>query len=277
MNGEEDEVQSGASAEALEARPHPVQPVTVDIEADPTLGYASIQNSVPVIRALRVTNNGADALEHIEVSVSCNPRFAESMTLRFERLAAGESRRISPLDLRPDHSYLAELQEAAAASISVTVHAAGTELGRETQAVQVLAYDQWAGTRALPELLAAFCMPNNPAVDVLVGKASALLRNAHNELSMNGYQSKSRDVVWKQTSAIYSTLAPAGGLLGLPHRLGRRRPSSTWPLSSWHRVRRACLSLRCNCSRPRPFAAAHPRGARMAHPSHLVDGLVDGP
>ena len=210
MNGEEDEVQSGASAEALEAQPHPVQPVTVDIEADPTLGYASIQNSVPVIRALRVTNNGADALEHIEVSVSCNPRFAESMTLRFERLAAGESRRISPLDLRPDHSYLAELQEAAAASISVTVHAAGTELGRETQAVQVLAYDQWAGTRALPELLAAFCMPNNPAVDVLVGKASALLRNAHNELSMNGYQSKSRDVVWKQTSAIYSTLASTG-------------------------------------------------------------------
>lgn len=210
MNGDEINEQYGAGADASAAGPQPVRAVTVDVEADPTLGYASIQNSVPVIRGLRVTNNGAEPLEHLEVSVNCDPQFAESITLRFERLAAGESRRISPLDLKPDHSYLAELQESIAASISVTVHAAATELGRVSQAVQVLAYDQWAGTRALPELLAAFCMPNNPAVDVLVGRASALLRNAHNELSMNGYQSKSRDVVWKQTSAIYSTLASTG-------------------------------------------------------------------
>lgn len=153
MSGQEYEEQRGASAEVLEDQPKPIQPVSIDIEADPTLGYASIQNSVPVIRALRITNNGADALEHLEVSVTCNPRFAESMKLRFERLAAGESRRISPLDLRPDHSYLAELQEAVAASIAVTVHAAGTELGRANQALQVLAYDQWAGTRALPLLV----------------------------------------------------------------------------------------------------------------------------
>ncbi|KAG1543854.1 hypothetical protein G6F50_013941 [Rhizopus delemar] len=50
-------------------------------------------------------------------------------------------------------------------------------------------------------------MPNNPAVDVLIGKASKLLRAQHADLQMNGYQSKSRDVVWKQVSAIYSTLA----------------------------------------------------------------------
>lgn len=188
----------------------PLEAVLVDIEADGTLGYASIQNAVPVVRSLRLTNNGSEALEGLEVLMSCNPRFAEGASLRFDRLAPSESRRISPIDLRPDHTYLAELQEAALATITVKVTAGNTELARKTQAVEVLAYDQWAGTRALPELLAAFCMPNNPAIDVLVRKASALLRSAHNELSMNGYQSKNRDVIWKQISAVYSTIAAAG-------------------------------------------------------------------
>jgi very-short-patch-repair endonuclease len=188
----------------------PLEAVLIDIEADGTLGYASIQNAVPVIRSLRLTNNGPEALEGLEVLVSCNPRFAEGTRLRFDRLAPGESRRISPLDLRPDHTFLAELSEAAQATITVAVTAGNTELTRNTQAVEILAYDQWAGTRALPELLAAFCTPNNPAIDVLLHKASVLLREAHNELSMNGYQSKSRDVVWKQISAVYSTIAAAG-------------------------------------------------------------------
>lgn len=181
--------------------------LTVEVEADATLGYASIQNSVPVIRSLRLTNNGSDILEGVEVLVSCNPRFAQNAKLRFDRLGPGETRRISPVDLQPDHTYLADLQEAVNAAINIAVIAGTIELASISQSIEVLAYDQWAGTRALPELLAAFCMPNNPSVDILIGKASKLLRSQHAELSMNGYQSKSRDVVWKQVSAIYSTVA----------------------------------------------------------------------
>ena len=184
--------------------------VTIEIESDATLGYASIQNSIPVIRSLRLTNHGSESLEDLQVLVSCNPRFAEGSKLRFDRLAPNETRRISPVDLRPDHTYLAELPESVRATVSVSVLSNTAELAHATQPIEVLAYDQWAGTRALPELLAAFCMPNNPAVDVLVGKASKLLRSMHSELSLNGYQSKSRDVVWKQISALYSTIAAEG-------------------------------------------------------------------
>lgn len=180
---------------------------SIEIESDPTLGYASIQNSVPVIRSLRLTNHGDDALEGLEVLIACNPGFAQGTKLRFDRLAPGETRKISPVELQPDHSYLADLQESVNASVTVSVLAGTNEIATKSKVIQVLAYDQWAGTRALPELLAAFCMPNNPAIDVLIGKASKLLRSQHNELSMNGYQSKSRDVVWKQVSAIYSTIS----------------------------------------------------------------------
>jgi very-short-patch-repair endonuclease len=189
------------------APPDTEPPVIVEVEADPTLGYASIQNAVPILRSLSIANRSADTLRDIELRLACNPPFAESIRLRFERLAPGETRRIAPLDLRPDHAFLADLPEAVRASIEIDVLANGVEVARASRPVEVLAYDLWAGTRALPELLAAFCMPNNPAVDMLLGKASALLRSAHSELSIDGYQSKSRDAVWKQISAIYSTVA----------------------------------------------------------------------
>jgi very-short-patch-repair endonuclease len=185
----------------------PITGIAIELESDATLGYASIQNSVPVIRSLRLTNHGEDALEGLEVLIACNPGFAQGTKLRFDRLAAGETRRISPIELQPDHSYLADLVESVNASVTVSVLAGSNEIATKSQSIQILAYDQWAGTRALPELLAAFCMPNNPAIDVLIGKASKLLRSQYNELSMNGYQSKSRDVVWKQVSAIYSTIS----------------------------------------------------------------------
>ncbi|EHK66625.1 DUF3320 domain-containing protein [Achromobacter arsenitoxydans] len=181
--------------------------IVIDIEADPTQGYASLQNAVPILRSLRLTNHAPHACNDIEVHVACNPAFAQAVTLRFDSLESGEIRRISPLDLNPDHAYVANLQEAVRASITVVARSAGREVGRASRPVEVLAYDQWAGTRALPELLAAFSMPNNAAVDGLIGQASALLRSQHSELTINGYQSKSRDVVWKQVSAIYSTLA----------------------------------------------------------------------
>ena len=181
--------------------------VSIDVEADVTLGYASIQNSVPVVRALRIANNTGETLESVQVLVSCNPWFAQGIKLRFDRLASGESRRIAPIDLLPDHAYLAGLQEATAGHIKVTVLVGSDERAHVAQPLEILAYDQWAGTQSLPELLAAFSMPNNPAVDVLLGRASKLLRDTNPDYSLNGYQSKSRDVVWKQVSAIYSTIA----------------------------------------------------------------------
>jgi very-short-patch-repair endonuclease len=198
------ELESAVASPTEDAKP---TGVAIEIESDPTLGYASIQNSVPVIRSLRLTNHGDDAMEGLEVLIACNPGFAHGTKLRFDSLSPGETRQISPIELQPDHSYLVDLEESVNASVTVSVLAGANEIVTKSQVIQVLAYDQWAGTRALPELLAAFCMPNNPVIDVLIGKASKLLRSQHNELSMNGYQSKSRDVVWKQVSAIYSTIS----------------------------------------------------------------------
>lgn len=97
--------------------------VKVEVESDVTLGYASIQNAIPVVRSLRITNGTEEAIENIQVLVTCNPSFAKGVRLRFDRLEPGESRRIAPIDLQPDHAFLAGLQESVAARVSSSVGA----------------------------------------------------------------------------------------------------------------------------------------------------------
>jgi very-short-patch-repair endonuclease len=179
---------------------------SVQVFADLTIGYAAIQNNVPVVREILVMNDGDAALFNVELVVKCVPAFAESARFRFEALAPGESRRIAPVDLRPDHQYFSQLDESERAVITASLCVQETELVTATHDIDVLAYDQWAGVRSLPELLAAFCMPNSRVVDKLLARASGLLRQTSSDLSMDGYQSKNREKVWKQVSAIYSTL-----------------------------------------------------------------------
>jgi len=178
------------------------------IDADASTGYAAIQNNLPVVRSVSVTNSSAAPLLDLELTVGSAPAFAQGERIRFERLEAGETRTIAPLDLKPDHAYLSALDEAEHATLFASAAVAGGPvLARMTRPIEVLAYDQWPGMRALPELLAAFCMPNSPVVDRLIAKASSLLRGAAPELAMSGYGSRNREHVWKQVSAIYSTVA----------------------------------------------------------------------
>ena len=185
-------------------------PVIVQILADPTVSYASYQNNIPLLRSLRIMNATEASLREIELSVRCEPEFADGLSLRFERLDPKETRGVDALDLKFRHQYLTELNEAERGRVIVRVSVAGEEVAVADHPVDVLAYDQWAGARALPELLAAFSLPNDPAVDRMIFQASELLAKAGGDRSMNGYQSKNREDVWAQISALYSAIGASG-------------------------------------------------------------------
>lgn len=179
----------------------------IEIVAHTTIGYASFQNNVPLLREIRLINSSPNDLANAEVVIEADPPFAECTKLLFDRLAPGETRRISPVDIRVHHSYLSGLTELERARLKMSVRTAGETKTTVDHPVEILAYDQWAGSRALPELLAAFCMPNNPAVDVLLKKSSTLLRKFEDGTALSGYQTKNREHVWNQISAIYNAIA----------------------------------------------------------------------
>jgi hypothetical protein len=60
---------------------------------------------------------------------------------------------------------------------------------------------------ALPEILAAFVLPNDPAVMEILRRAADLLKERTGRASLNGYQDKNRNRAWEQIAAIYKAVA----------------------------------------------------------------------
>lgn len=197
----------------------------LEIISDPTLSYVSYQNHVPAIRAIRITNASSKFLDAVEVAVSVDPPAAAPLTVRFARLEPGETRRISPVDLKCSHENLASRTEMERGRFEVVARQGDAVLGKATADVELLAYDQWAGLRALPELLAAFSMPNDPAVDRILGVAGDMLRRSGKAFS--GYEAKSREHVLIQIAAIYAAVSaerlsyamPPAGFVGKGQRI----------------------------------------------------------
>jgi len=68
----------------------------------------------------------------------------------------------------------------------------------------------------MPELLPAFCMPNDPAVDKVLKAASDVLRRAGKEYGIDGYEHRSRTRTWELTSAVWSAVAGLNLAYALP-------------------------------------------------------------
>jgi very-short-patch-repair endonuclease len=181
--------------------------VLVELRSDATVSYASYQNSIALCREIVIENKTPFPLADVQVSIIPEPDFAEALVFRFERLDSGDKRTISPIPIKLRHAYLAGLTEAERGRLRIEVRS-GAEIVASTEAaVEVLAYDQWGGTRGVPELLAAFSLPNNPIVDRIIHAAAETLGKSGNGLSIHGYHAKDRHDVWAQISAIYGALA----------------------------------------------------------------------
>jgi len=92
----------------------------------------------------------------------------------------------------------------------VTAASNGDELSKSRLGVELLAPTEWAGATSLPELLAAFVLPNHPALVPVLGAAGERLRDETGDSALSGYQSKSRERVGSITRAIYNAVQARG-------------------------------------------------------------------
>ncbi|MGA0601510.1 DUF3320 domain-containing protein [Caulobacter sp. KR2-114] len=169
------------------------------------VGFASHQNAVPLVRELKLHAAGDDAIEHCELRLSADPPFVQQKTWRLDRLAPGDELVIADRDVQLNATLLSGLTESVAGSITLTLHSQdGEELARKDASVELLAHNQWGGSSAMAELLPAFSMPNDPAVDRVLKSASDALRRAGKPSELDGYRSKERARVWLVASAIWS-------------------------------------------------------------------------
>jgi len=184
--------------------------VRISVTHDPSINYAFQQNGIPVLREIRVRNDGADELREITVHVTTEPPFALPLELRVQALPAGGEFRAGPVDQKLSPALLGALRERATGLLHVEVRAGDAVLGRHSSRLDLLAHNEWSGLDSLPEILAAFVLPNDPAIAPVLTRAADALRTQAEGTQLNGYQDRSRRRVWEQLAAIHRALAAEG-------------------------------------------------------------------
>jgi very-short-patch-repair endonuclease len=181
--------------------------VTITASLASKVTFASHQNAVPILRDMELENTSDEMLEGLTVVMTADPPFVAAKTWVIDRLGPQDRSHILDRDVDLNAGLLLETNESITGKVHIRVSCGEALLGEHVAEVEVLARNEWGGAAAMPELLAAFVTPNDPAIDTVLKAAAQVLSGAGKSDAINGYESKSRTRVWELASAIWSAVA----------------------------------------------------------------------
>jgi hypothetical protein len=180
----------------------------IDASISPKISFATHQNAVPVLRELKLSNFAEAGFEGVTLEIEADPPVFARREWRLDRILGGGEIHISSRDLKLNAGLLLQLNEAVRATETILARIDGQDeaVAERQFHVELLARNEWGGAIAMPELLGAFVLPNDPAIDRILRAASGILRSAGRPDGLEGYQSKSRTRVYELASAIWSAV-----------------------------------------------------------------------
>ena len=191
--------------------------VQIQVETAAKLNFACHQSAFfTLIQDLRVQNDGAERMENMVLSLSADPPFLEPKRWPLDRLEPESLVAVGKRDVDLDGDFLLQLVDSVRGTVIIRLERGTEVLGEVRKPVELLARNEWGGTEYMPELLAAFSMPNDPAIDRILHTASLLLRQAGKPDALKGYECGSRERVWEMVSAIYTAIANLNITYALP-------------------------------------------------------------
>ena len=196
--------------------------------------FALHQNGFPLLLALSVANDSDRPLDDLLLTLHTVPVVLPDRIWRLDHLDAGTALPITDLVTPVDAGLLAGLTEAQRVTVVLTLMHAGTELAHAQSEVELLPRNHWGGMEPLPEHLAAFVQPNDPAVDRILKQASDILGRHQLPSGIDGYTSGRRERVWEIAQAVWGAICAMGISYALPpasfETVGQkvRSPSQIW-------------------------------------------------
>ncbi|MBK7078087.1 MAG: DUF3320 domain-containing protein [Myxococcales bacterium] len=181
--------------------------LTLEIEAAPELNLAMVENAVPLIARLSVTNQSTVELRDLTVEVALLPDFSATWTTHLTAIPAGATFNVDAIELPLDRARLVNQFERSAGDLAIWVrdNTTGQVLASDTRRVDVLAYNEWSAA-TVPQLLAAFVLPNHPEIVALDRSARTILGRRTGDPALDGYQAGDPARVIAQAQAIYEAL-----------------------------------------------------------------------
>lgn len=172
------------------------------------IGFASHQNAVPILREVTLANSSDAIVNDLRLTLRSDPVFLTPRTWIIDRLGANDELSISDRDIFLNAAMLGDLRESISGTVTLSLEASdGTQLASVMHPVELLARNEWGGIDSMADLLPAFVMPNDPAIDRVLKATSDVLRRAGRPDGLDGYTSGKRERVWEISSAIWSAIS----------------------------------------------------------------------
>ncbi len=179
--------------------------VQLSLSVAPVINYALYHNGVRIVQSVTVTNHSEKDLSNLTLAIESVPAFATPLSVDINFIPAGKSYEITAVDLHLDADYLAGMTERLEGELHATL-STDSVLATATQAISILAFDQWSGQPNHPELLSAFVTPNHPILATVISKAATYLSKWTGDPSFTAYLQKDPDRVLKQAAALFCAL-----------------------------------------------------------------------
>lgn len=181
---------------------------TVAFEADyePRIHYALEQNDVPLVALLRIRNEGHADLEDLQVSLELEGGHAAPEVLHIARLPSGSTFNWETPALHLDPGRLAAQRERERTRLRAQATCGDRGVGAGSWPVEILARNEWGGLHALPEMVAAFVQPNEPAVSAVLARARRHLERGTGDPSLGGYQAGDPRRVRAMAESVYAAV-----------------------------------------------------------------------
>lgn len=173
----------------------------------PIVNFAMQQNHVPVIREIVVKNIGDETVSNIDISVRFQPEFALEFRTHIDSIAPYTEHKISVVPISISTEFLSNLTERISGNIKAVASSGEDGLCEWNSDITILTFNEWGGSKVMPEMLAAFSTPNHPEVNLIKKRASEILAKWTGSPSLNAYQDRDHNKVKFQMAAIYEAIS----------------------------------------------------------------------
>src|SRR6266849_8004266 len=108
----------------------------IELDLDPTVNFAMQQNDVPVIKALRLRNEGEDELCELGVRVWGEPAFMVPWSGRVAAIAPRGPYNLELPEIELSATFLLELTERLVGAVHIAVAQDGQTVGQRRQRIE---------------------------------------------------------------------------------------------------------------------------------------------
>ena len=167
-------------AEAVVA---PAEPIKADVDVLEFVNLALVQNGLPALQDLRVTNETDEAMKDVVCAFSSDDGFIVPNQKAFKEIEAHGSVGAHNVDVLLNQRRVVEVRsEPAVGTVKMTVSVGGEVRCEKSYTMTILPVDQWLGVRPYAELLSAYVLPNADLVCRPQAEAAKEIEKMRSEL-----------------------------------------------------------------------------------------------